>query len=57
MVAGAGQGCDRLGELEGVPGDPASRPSAGDAVTVSVRPECWTLSGERAARGTPYAGG
>jgi len=41
-----------VGELHGVLGDPGTSPSAGDAVTVSVRPECWTLSGEPAAANT-----
>jgi iron(III) transport system ATP-binding protein len=31
------------GRFEGVLGDPAARPAAGAAVTLSVRPECWTL--------------
>jgi iron(III) transport system ATP-binding protein len=34
-----------IGELDGVLGDPASPPAAGAGVTVSVRPECWTISG------------
>ena len=36
-----------VGRFEGVMGDPQARPAAGAAVTVSIRPECWTL--ERAA--------
>jgi iron(III) transport system ATP-binding protein len=35
-----------VGELEGVMGTGAQH-AAGDAVTVSVRPECWALSTER----------
>jgi iron(III) transport system ATP-binding protein len=31
------------GRFEGVWGDPVARPDAGTAVTLSVRPECWTL--------------
>jgi iron(III) transport system ATP-binding protein len=38
------------GEFDGVLGDPGSQPAAGAAVTVSVRPECWTISGERPAQ-------
>ena len=38
------------GRFEGVMGDPAAVPSVGAAVTVSVRPECWTLSREAPAR-------
>jgi iron(III) transport system ATP-binding protein len=33
-----------VGDLEGVLGNPGSLPAAGAPVTVSVRPECWTLS-------------
>ena len=35
-----------IGNFEGVLGDPAVRPAVNDAVTVSVRPECWKLSRE-----------
>jgi len=38
-----------LGTFEGVAGDPAAAPAKGAGVTVSIRPECWTLS--REARG------
>jgi iron(III) transport system ATP-binding protein len=38
-----------MGTFEGVPGDPAAAPANGASVTVSIRPECWTLS--REARG------
>ncbi len=38
-----------VGRFEGVLGDPAARPANGAAVTLSVRPECWTLSREAAA--------
>jgi iron(III) transport system ATP-binding protein len=33
-----------IGEFEGVLGDVESQPAVGSVVTVSVRPECWTLS-------------
>ncbi len=39
-----------VGRFDGVPGDPARIPAAGDAVTVSVRPECWELGREAGAR-------
>jgi len=32
-----------VGRFEGVLGDPALRPSLGQKVTVSIRPECWKL--------------
>jgi iron(III) transport system ATP-binding protein len=35
-----------IGRFEGVPGDPSSRLLPGAAVTLSVRPECWTLGRE-----------
>jgi iron(III) transport system ATP-binding protein len=38
-----------VGDFDGVLGDPGPPPAAGAAVTVSVRPECWTISGERPA--------
>jgi iron(III) transport system ATP-binding protein len=34
-----------VGELEGVLGDPSAQPAPGSAVTISARPECWTISG------------
>ena len=44
-----------VGELDGVLGSAASQPAAGLAVTVSVRPECWSISaspaGPNAVRG------
>jgi iron(III) transport system ATP-binding protein len=44
-----------LGTLEGVLGDPAAKPDAGAAVTLSIRPECWKLgpgpSGPNSVRG------
>jgi iron(III) transport system ATP-binding protein len=46
--AGRARVATALGELDGVLGDAASQPAAGSAVTVSVRPECWTLSGASA---------
>jgi iron(III) transport system ATP-binding protein len=36
-----------VGELGGVLGDVVSAPAPGSAVTVSVRPECWTISPTR----------
>ncbi len=38
-----------VGELDGVLGDAGSAPPVGSAVTVSVRPECWTISPSRPA--------
>ncbi|MBW8782358.1 MAG: ABC transporter ATP-binding protein [Verrucomicrobia bacterium] len=38
-----------IGRFHGVPGDPAFKPSVGDAVTLSIRPECWTLGREGGA--------
>ncbi|MES2694779.1 MAG: ABC transporter ATP-binding protein [Verrucomicrobiota bacterium] len=35
-----------VGQFEGVLGDPAAKPAVGAAVTLSVRPECWSLSRE-----------
>ncbi len=35
-----------IGRFEGLPGDPSKMPAAGDAVTISVRPECWRLGSE-----------
>ncbi len=32
-----------IGKFEGVLGDPQSRPAVGVEVTLSIRPECWTL--------------
>lgn len=39
-----------IGQFTGVPGDPDFRPAVGDSVTLSIRPECWTISREAAAR-------
>lgn len=39
-----------VGRFEGVLGDPHAQPTAGAAVTLSVRPECWVLSREQPAR-------
>ena len=39
-----------IGKLEGVLGDPQAAPAVGAAVTVSIRPECWTLSREAPGR-------
>jgi iron(III) transport system ATP-binding protein len=38
-----------IGRFDGVLGDPKAAPGAGASVTVSVRPECWTLSREAPA--------
>jgi iron(III) transport system ATP-binding protein len=38
-----------VGKFEGILGDPADKPAVGREVTVSIRPECWTLG--REARG------
>ena len=32
-----------IGRFRGVLGDPTTMPAKGDAVTLSIRPECWTL--------------
>jgi iron(III) transport system ATP-binding protein len=47
--AGGGQAIvdTALGRFEGVVGRPGVQPAAGEAVTLSVRPECWKLSRER----------
>ncbi len=39
-----------VGQFEGVWGDAKAAPAAGAAVTLSIRPECWTLSREKPAR-------
>jgi iron(III) transport system ATP-binding protein len=36
-----------IGEFDGVFGEPGSEPAVGSQVTVSVRPECWTISPAR----------
>ncbi len=33
-----------VGQFHGLLGDPASQPSIGSQVTLSIRPECWTLA-------------
>ncbi len=52
-VVGVGEGRavveTALGRFEGVPGNPAALLRAGEAVKVSIRPECWRLSRERPA--------
>ena len=52
VSAGGGQAAvdTALGRFEGVIGDPAAHPAAGSAVTLSIRPECWKLSRERAVQ-------
>lgn len=35
-----------IGRFEGVLGDPKAVPATGATVTISIRPECWTLSRE-----------
>ena len=47
---GRARAATAVGEFEGILGDPAAQPGPGSAVTVSVRPECWTISGERPAQ-------
>jgi iron(III) transport system ATP-binding protein len=37
-----------FGDFEGIPGNPSARPAAGSAVTLSIRPECWTITAEAA---------
>jgi iron(III) transport system ATP-binding protein len=32
-----------VGKFDGIFGDPANIPAVGDAVTISIRPECWEL--------------
>ena len=39
-----------VGRFEGVMGDPRAQPAAGAAVTISIRPECWTLGDHAPAR-------
>jgi len=39
-----------IGKFAGVLGDPASAPAVNDRVTLSIRPECWTLSRETPAQ-------
>jgi iron(III) transport system ATP-binding protein len=39
-----------IGEFNGVLGVPGAEPAAGGAVTISVRPECWTITGDRPAQ-------
>ncbi len=36
-----------IGEFDGVLGEPGREPAAGSAVTLSVRPECWTIGAAR----------
>jgi iron(III) transport system ATP-binding protein len=44
-----------IGQFKGVLGDPAVKPTRGAEVTVSIRPECWSLGHER--RGQNSVGG
>jgi iron(III) transport system ATP-binding protein len=44
---GAARVSTAAGEFEGVLGNPGSAPAAGSQVTLSVRPECWTISSSR----------
>ena len=39
-----------FGEFVGVSGDTGVSPKAGDAVTLSIRPECWTLARSQPAQ-------
>jgi len=41
-----------VGRFHGVPGDPTVKLTPGDAVTLSVRPECWTLGHDARAANT-----
>lgn len=41
-----------VGKFTGVMGDPAQKPVAGMEVTVSIRPECWTLQREQPGANT-----
>jgi len=51
MSSGAGRAVveTALGPIDGTLGDPTLPPRAGDDVTVSVRPECWALGGDKKA--------
>jgi iron(III) transport system ATP-binding protein len=48
VSAGKARVATSVGELDGVMGDPSAAPAAGSAVTISARPECWTISGTTA---------
>jgi iron(III) transport system ATP-binding protein len=52
VSAGAGKAIvdTAVGRFEGVLGDPHASPAAGASVTLSVRPECWTLRREAPER-------
>ena len=52
LAAGGGRATveTALGPIDGVLGDPTLPPRAGDAVTVSVRPECWVIGREKKER-------
>lgn len=39
-----------IGQFAGVTGDPGFQPAVGESVTLSIRPECWTISREAAAQ-------
>jgi iron(III) transport system ATP-binding protein len=39
-----------IGRFEGVTGDPAAKPRVNDPVTLSIRPECWTLGRQPSAQ-------
>ena len=44
-----------IGRFEGVVSDPAWKPQPGDSATLSIRPECWTISAK--SRGVNSAQG
>jgi iron(III) transport system ATP-binding protein len=48
VSAGKARVATSVGELDGVMGDPGAAPAPGAAVTISARPECWTISGSPA---------
>ncbi|HRE07288.1 MAG TPA: spermidine/putrescine ABC transporter ATP-binding protein, partial [Opitutaceae bacterium] len=39
-----------IGRFEGILGDPSAPPAIGTAVTLSIRPECWSLGDARVER-------
>lgn len=59
LLSSSGRACTvgtEIGEFEGVFGDPAARLGPGDAVLLSIRPECWRVepapSGPNSVRGS-----
>jgi iron(III) transport system ATP-binding protein len=45
LSAGRARVSTALGDLDGILGDTGAQPAVGSQVTVSARPECWTISG------------